>query len=230
MRLPWLLTILVLLSLGCKGERQVAAVVETPRQADPRSELALARAKFEQNLIVQEQFETFDKIGSMSLGLPSSAAFYPFGESNRRFVLIQYEDHAKLLYQEIREDKPQTVWFGMMKQFAAPESSELHSLRKYLVDYGYRLTTSAIPEHVKKELIAKRGYASYALMGAVDSLVVSAIKPDGSSTASVSISPSPQSGARPLMPITPEESEWLGYGKSYFAGDGEHSITPVPEG
>src|SRR5688572_5103259 len=161
MRLPWLLPILVLLSLGCKGERQAAAVVQTPRQTDPRSELALARAKFEQNLIVQEQFETFDRIGSMSLGLPSSAAYYPFGESNRRFVLIQYEDHAKLLYQEIREDKPQTVWFGMMKQFAAPESSELHSLRKYFVDYGYRLTTSAIPEHVKKELIAKRGYASY---------------------------------------------------------------------
>jgi hypothetical protein len=215
---PYGAVALALLITACVAQKQ------TPAKPDSRREIAIKRADFENKLVRQERFQGFDVLGSMALGPPSSALYCPFGVSDRRFVLINFGTHCELLYQKLVKALPKTVWQAKLIDAGHSAAPKTGSLPRSLHRDGYRVPTSQMPQEIKAELDADRGYSCYALMSVVDTLVVWSIRRDGTESSSETISPNTLRSKQPILPITKEESAHLGFGKTYWLGPGEFSI------
>jgi len=195
--------------------------------ADRLAKLGYERGAFETNLVRQEKFSGYDRLGAaVGAQFPSSTAYFPVGVSSHRVMWIQFDGYDQLLYQEVRHGRPQTLWYLTLVKGKSHRPTH-GTLRRAIYAIGLRIKSRHVLKAARAVLDSECAYASYfhhLMMG----LLMSGITKDGGSWPGEQGDDSPLQAKPPFLPILAEEAKLIGLGDKPWPGPGKYTVEPVP--
>jgi hypothetical protein len=152
-----------------------------------------------------------------------NSALFPLGVASRRYV-IDYGAGQELMFQEVRNGIPQTIWRLALEEHQGKNGSS-GTLRRALAQGGLQVVSRRLTRAQRAALNANVNFVDYSLGAQTDFLRVAFVRKDGTEPSAVLYDPNPIRFSSPFFPIPPEESQLLGYGARAWHGTGKFNIT-----